>query len=594
MRSLERSARAVAMLLVAILTLASTGCEPNALWVYLSRVTGFDGNIYVSAYGADTSDGTIDAPFATIQAGIAQGVWYIQQGVVSAVSVLVAAGTYEQNDATGVSVEMEEGVSLYGGYSSDFSTRDPVTYQSTIIDLSDSGDDIAAVRAESAITRDTVIDGFTIVGGAPSGEEYGRAVFTDSASPTISNNIIDAGSSPVAVDIYRDSDPLITGNTILANTDPDLGWKIALLIGDNSLPEVSYNTIHGGIHGACTGVSLWQTRCYEFHHNTVYGGEGTTTRAVVVNDNAQLQASENTFHAGEATNSAIAIEVFDSSLLQSNTNTIVCGSSGEMGSGITFGGGSSGFAYRNEIVCDSAVEAIGVSVDNSGHVSLTGNLIVCAGAIAYAGGVSFNSSFGRIEDNVINPGISATGSTAGVTVAGSSNLAIYANTISGGSGPGNAFGISIHDCGPRIDSNILFTTDGSNQKAIHEHDEDAHVGSLQNNAFYRLDPTMILYYDWADSVSSGGELDTIAAIESVLPTKPGVENVQDNVEADSSFVDLAGTDTLVETMDDNDWHLSATTPTTVSQGGLYFDDPDTDRDGNPRTVPCSIGAYEYD
>ena len=47
---------------------------------------------------------------------------------------------------------------------------------------------------------------------------------------------------------------------------------------------------------------------------------------------------------------------------------------------------------------------------------------------------------------------------------------------------------------------------------------------------------------------------------------------------------------------DDDWHLSDSSPVVVKEGG---DDslagmPDTDKDGNPRTIPWSMGAYEQD
>ena len=48
----------------------------------------------------------------------------------------------------------------------------------------------------------------------------------------------------------------------------------------------------------------------------------------------------------------------------------------------------------------------------------------------------------------------------------------------------------------------------------------------------------------------------------------------------------------------SDWHLTAGTPAAISGSSLNFDsDPDipnVDRDGNPRTVPWSMGAYELD
>jgi hypothetical protein len=60
-----------------------------------------------------------------------------------------------------------------------------------------------------------------------------------------------------------------------------------------------------------------------------------------------------------------------------------------------------------------------------------------------------------------------------------------------------------------------------------------------------------------------------------------------NILADPVFVDLSG----------GDWHLSTGTTTAVKFGGRDLSsefDVLIDKDGNDRTVPWSIGAYELD
>ena len=59
------------------------------------------------------------------------------------------------------------------------------------------------------------------------------------------------------------------------------------------------------------------------------------------------------------------------------------------------------------------------------------------------------------------------------------------------------------------------------------------------------------------------------------------------------FTDIDGADNNINTMEDNDWHLSATCPTSITQGGGTNTGILTlDIDLTGRTVPWSIGADE--
>ncbi len=68
-----------------------------------------------------------------------------------------------------------------------------------------------------------------------------------------------------------------------------------------------------------------------------------------------------------------------------------------------------------------------------------------------------------------------------------------------------------------------------------------------------------------------------------------------NVSVDPVFVDIDGADDDITTMDDNDWHLTGSTTTDISTGGLNLSaDFTTDKDGVTRTDPWSMGCYEFD
>ena len=589
-RSHPAAATAALVFAAVLLAAIQSGCTDNDLKTYLTRTTGFEGNVHVSGTtGADGSRGTEAEPLATIQAGITLAQWYIQQGVATAVSVLVAEGTYEQNDAEGVSVKMVEGVSLYGGYAPDFSERDPAAYVSTIVDLSETGEDNAAVRAEDGVTKVTVIDGFTIVGGACAAGGLSRAMHVDAASPSIWHNIIDAGNAYVALDIYRDSNPNVQHNSIIGGTSP--GWKAALSVSDNSVAFISENTIDGGENGTCIGVFFWETRAY-FYNNIVHGGDGDDVTAIEATSNSSVNIEGNAIDAGTGgLDGTMGIRIADSSDASIRYNTITSASPGFDVTGIHVSDISEAYIYANEISCGPAAQMNVIQIADSTWTTISKNHLYGQGAVDGAIGIDFSSSSGVIDNNVINPGSPAAGWTRAIFLS-DSDLRIWNNTISGGSGS-NSRAIIIMDSTPHIDNNIIFTSGGDSQAAIQEYNENSHPATLRNNAFYRR-AGMVLYIDCIDF---GGDvwqtLDDIATLHSELNASPGVEDASNNVEGDPSFVSLLGTDVDIDTMDDNDWHLSAVTSISTG-GGEEFYESDGDCDGMPRTIPWSIGAYEYD
>ncbi|HWN66092.1 MAG TPA: hypothetical protein VNM90_00565, partial [Haliangium sp.] len=103
---------------------------------------------YVNAAGgSDSNPGTIDAPLATIEAGIARA------GVMAAsASVLVAAGVYEE------SLVLANGISICGGFDATAGwERDPAAYPTEIRGQ-------GVVMSATSIERDTWLDGLTITG----------------------------------------------------------------------------------------------------------------------------------------------------------------------------------------------------------------------------------------------------------------------------------------------------------------------------------------------------------------------------------------------------------------------------------------------
>ncbi len=115
--------------------------------------------IFVSATAAVGGNGTRTAPLQTIAAGLAaqqaQGKQY----------VLVAQGSYRE------SLRLFDGAQLFGGYSSDFSKRNPQVHLTAIVAQPASMAALAAIHAENlgnGVTA-TVVAGFTLIGLDASG-----------------------------------------------------------------------------------------------------------------------------------------------------------------------------------------------------------------------------------------------------------------------------------------------------------------------------------------------------------------------------------------------------------------------------------------
>ena len=96
--------------------------------------------------------------------------------------------------------------------------------------------------------------------------------------------------------------------------------------------------------------------------------------------------------------------------------------------------------------------------------------------------------------------------------------------------------------------------------------------------------TVEYYYQSGDLVA--GDLND--------PAKTAATTASGNFVIDPMLASLGGTDGNLNTPADNDWHLSALSPTSVTQGGFDLSALfTTDFAGATRSLPWSIGAYEY-
>ena len=210
-------------------------------------------------------------------------------------AILVAGGEY--NVVGNVDhIILKDNVSLYGGYAADFTTRNHSLYPTTIRDISSSDMPHRAVEVPAGVSRTTIIDGFTILGGTG----FSAGIFVGGGSATIRNNVIIGGSGPgVLVDPGSPSfeaNIIQGGVTTAANTFSNG----ALLANCESQTRLINNLIVGNqsVHGS-TGLT---TLCSPTaQHNIIVGGRGQNlSTAVFIGINGQPRIENNILFSSES------------------------------------------------------------------------------------------------------------------------------------------------------------------------------------------------------------------------------------------------------------------------------------------------------
>ncbi len=195
--------------------------------------------VYVSPNGSDTTgNGTTNSPFKTITKGINFA------ALNNCNAVKVAEGTYYE------SIAMANGVSILGGYSSDFNTRD-WTMHKTKIDGSGSS---RCILAEN-INSQTKIEGLTIQNGYISEyDNWGPGIY----STNCSSNLI------------------INDNEIKSNYSAYGGGGIAL---KSSSVQIYNNKIINNNSASGAGIYL-SSSAADIHHNEFKNNSGNYGAAI--------------------------------------------------------------------------------------------------------------------------------------------------------------------------------------------------------------------------------------------------------------------------------------------------------------------------
>ena len=278
--------------------------------------------------------------------------------------------------------------------------------------------------------------------------------------------------------------------------------------------------------------------------------------------------------------------------------------SGETATAAYVYGGAEPTISRNLLKGGSGERSNGVAIYQSSPV-ITGNTIHSGTGTSFAFGIYAVSSSPLIVNNLVTAAGTGTGSY-GISYSG--GAVIRNNIINGGTGGTYSVGIDLGSpaTDSAIENNIVFTTGGSTRLCLWE-GNDTNPGALRNNDLF--DCPDAYYAAFAASsgtcpfyVGSDCYTDIADVNDASLITQGTADSASGNVSVDPLFVDVDGVDDDPATVEDNLWYFRAvgTSPCTVTQGGLdgTVQSPAwgifLDKDGNVRTAPWSIGAYEYD
>ena len=547
--------------------------------------------VYVSdSNGDDDNLGTISHPKKTIQAGINLA----EELPYSTVSVYVAQGTYSSsyNEGTGSPVVyLHEGISIYGGYTTDFTNRDTSLYKTIINDMSSSGGSVSnpnrAIHGDgssTSITDTCVIDGFYINGG---GGDYSSAIFNhNGASPTIQNSVINGGNGNQRSYGIRNNDtssPSIFNNTISGGNGVEYSYGVR---NDTlSLPIIQNNIIDGG---SCDkdsfGILNYECNSLVIQDNTIDGGTGGSHSYAIYDYYSSSTIQNNNINGGTGGTSSYSIyNYYSSSTIQNN---IINGGAECISSiGIYNHYPSSPMISNNIINGGTGDQSCGINNSNS-TPTIQNNTI--DGGIGDSScstcGIHNHSSSSIIQNNVIDGGKSGSFSQ-GINNYGSSPV-IRNNTILGGNGWFSTYGIQINsDSFPTIENNIIFTSGDGNRYGIYENGGNDDPVSVRNNDIY--DCPDGLYYDYDSNPEELTDINDVNSLSDITSSGNISENISGYLDAEFRFTGALA-DFIFDTEGINGAHSS-------ENWGFITDKDDNSRSplDDSSTTGWSIGAYEY-
>ncbi|MCP4136276.1 MAG: hypothetical protein GY754_35225 [bacterium] len=481
-----------------------------------------------------------------------------------------------------------------------------------------------------------------INGGTATTRSYG--IKDETSSLIIENNIIKGGVADVehrAIEITLRADAVIqinSNNTINGGSGGDYSIGIALIsMGSVPNPDVAItgNEIYGGdCVERTTGISISSTMGLIANNkitggvtgssgtarakgiyvsfsdaiikeNTIYAGKSLVTSGIRVN-RGEPDISGNTIDGSKAVVLATGITIFGSPKIYENE--ILGGSSDHHSYGIDIVVGEP-LIYNNITISGGSGlhTTIGIDVRTGASSDIYKNQKIYGGSGDLSIGI-LNQCDGtppvQIYNNYIHGGEGGSQSQ-GINNYYSAESTIFANEIHGGKGAESIGMISFSAIGTAPEMTFFNNTvhGGSGARTTGISTWGFKV-LMYNNTIYGGDGTAgVFCVDNHDTSSS--IINNIIFSPEEGPSKYGIKNdassTPDVLYNDIYVVDDLGTPyigidkNIFEKpyfVSDTDWHFSAMTPLSIKEGGMELVSVTDDKDGMPRTVLYSMGAYE--
>jgi len=347
------------------------------------------------------------------------------------------------------------------------------------------------------------------------------------------------------------SNPRIANNTIVGYGPS--GSSVGIY-NSNSSPTIQFNIISGGEDAPMDAYGIWNASGASpvIVGNVIYGSTDTS-----------FNSSIGIYNGDSGTNPIIA------------GNLINGGPSASISRGVhNRNGAGPGIGY-NRIEGGDAQQSWGVYSEVCAFFLVGNDIRAGYGTVISAAVYAINSPIKIFNNTIWGGGGTDTDYSYGIDLASNADASIYNNTIDGGTADTGSYGIRIFNAAPLIRNNIIFISGTAPERIGITEGNPAGSSPfiLTNNNIFSCDS---LYRN----------------------DDPAMDIV------DYNYLNIPGYTVIAGNLTEHNISVSVTLsadfrilspPLSIRQGGAdlagFFDD---DKDKNPRTVPWSIGAYEYD
>ena len=585
--------------------------------------TGVPRTVYVDVTGDDGHPlGTAAHPFATLDRAytLARGGGGYERPDIS--DIRVEPGTYpviatieiDDNRPVGIYGESGGGSILQGipGVTSviRFSNNADGEFEHFTVDNTSGAGTTMAIDVDGAYPD----IGWVSLDGGTGGTSYGIRFTNNGGGRLVHSNVTSGGAAAShGVYINNVAFPYIADNIIHGGNGSDSYGIYAVDAGGT---DIRRNDIDGGGGASSTGIHVRNQWVSISDGNLIHGGDGSGFgQSVGLRlENTGAFVEGNTIIGGVNSLDTIGMELDDAPFAEIINNSIDGGSAvggGSVSTGVTVNLSHSMRFSRNRISGGTGDDTVGLEVTSPGARSFDRNRIYGGTAMASAIGIlAFNPDSAIFTNNLVHAGrASGPAVLHGFYLQNGNNaVALVNNTIYGGhslSNDGSAITL-VGNAAPGLINNIFIAGDAVPSTTAYgvNRTGPSHPSLYLNNLIIADQSSAVPYLDAGAPVTTAAALETILGGGGPIPGQYDRNIINVASPASGYFVDFTVDGSESGFASDN-WRLSgsgAGSPWNSgndAEAGALFDTGfvssinRVDYGGSARTVPWSIGAFEY-